>query len=89
MGASHPPSMASLSVEDVYEQIVKEVMQGADGTDIKCGVIGEIGCSWPLTGKKPRSCYNYKIASGILHGWIICIFQPTTSKLPKFLLVIN
>ncbi|XP_074981990.1 N-acetyltaurine hydrolase isoform X2 [Caretta caretta] len=29
--------------------IVNEILRGADGTDIKCGVVGEIGCSWPLT----------------------------------------
>lgn len=31
------------------EVMVNEVLNGADGTSIKCGVIGEIGCSWPLT----------------------------------------
>ena len=27
----------------------EEVTEGIDGTDIKAGLIGEIGCSWPLT----------------------------------------
>ena len=28
---------------------MKEVTEGIDGTDVKAGLIGEIGCSWPLT----------------------------------------
>ncbi|NXS00042.1 PTER protein, partial [Oxylabes madagascariensis] len=36
------------------EIIVDEVLKGADGTNIKCGVVGEIGCSWPLTPSEHR-----------------------------------
>ncbi|XP_060048211.1 phosphotriesterase-related protein isoform X6 [Erinaceus europaeus] len=34
---------------ELTEVLVNEILHGADGTKIKCGVIGEIGCSWPLT----------------------------------------
>lgn len=34
--------------------IVNEILNGADGTNIKCGVVGEIGCSWPLTPSEHR-----------------------------------
>lgn len=34
--------------------IVDEILSGADGTNIKCGVVGEIGCSWPLTESERR-----------------------------------
>ena len=27
-----------------------EIVEGCEGTGIKCGVIGEIGCNWPLEG---------------------------------------
>jgi len=33
------------------EVMTKDLTSGCDGTDIKCGCIGEIGCSWPLGGK--------------------------------------
>uniref|UniRef100_A0A6J0UNN7 N-acetyltaurine hydrolase n=1 Tax=Pogona vitticeps TaxID=103695 RepID=A0A6J0UNN7_9SAUR len=49
VGATHSPEMQAMSVEQLTEIIVNEVLNGADGTNIKCGVIGEIGCSWPLT----------------------------------------
>ncbi|KAL8165126.1 UNVERIFIED_CONTAM: hypothetical protein K2H54_030020 [Gekko kuhli] len=47
--AAHPAETRAMSVEQLAEVIVNEVTNGADGTSIKCGVIGEIGCSWPLT----------------------------------------
>ncbi|MBM3949240.1 MAG: phosphotriesterase-related protein [SAR202 cluster bacterium] len=55
MGASHyvnvahPPEMAKWTEDDIVEQIVGDISIGVDGTDIKSGVIGEVGCSWPLT----------------------------------------
>ncbi|MGF9693956.1 hypothetical protein AAIH46_14175 [Rhizobium sp. 0TCS1.26] len=39
----------SLSVEALTEIIVSQLVEGAWGTDVCCGIIGEIGCSWPLT----------------------------------------
>ena len=35
--------------------MVKELTEGVDGTSIKCGVIGEICCSWPLTPAEKNS----------------------------------
>ena len=39
-----------LSVEAMAEKIRHDVTEGVEGTDVKCGVIGEVGCQWPLTG---------------------------------------
>ncbi|XP_044539953.1 phosphotriesterase-related protein [Gracilinanus agilis] len=47
--STHSPETRAMSIEQLTEVITNEILQGADGTDIKCGVIGEIGCSWPLT----------------------------------------
>uniref|UniRef100_A0A8B9GJ98 N-acetyltaurine hydrolase n=1 Tax=Amazona collaria TaxID=241587 RepID=A0A8B9GJ98_9PSIT len=33
---------------------VDEILNGEDGTDIKCGVVGGIGCSWPLAQSEQR-----------------------------------
>ena len=45
---SHPPDMDSRSEEEITKKIVQDVVEGVDGTGIKSGIIGEVGCSWPL-----------------------------------------
>ncbi|XP_073437988.1 N-acetyltaurine hydrolase [Dendrobates tinctorius] len=52
--ATHSPETRAKSVEQLTEVLVEEVLRGADGTDIKCGIIGEIGCSWPLTDSEKK-----------------------------------
>ncbi len=37
------------------EIIIQQLTEGAWGTDVRCGIIGEIGCSWPLTPFEERS----------------------------------
>jgi len=60
MGASyyvadaHPSGMDRLGEDDIVEQIVRDVMEGVDGTGIRSGVIGEIGCSWPLADNERK-----------------------------------
>ncbi|MFA9496431.1 MAG: phosphotriesterase [Candidatus Bathyarchaeota archaeon] len=48
VGASHPPELACRPVEELTSGIVHDVTVGVDGTGIRAGVIGEIGCSYPL-----------------------------------------
>uniref|UniRef100_A0A7N8XH58 N-acetyltaurine hydrolase n=2 Tax=Mastacembelus armatus TaxID=205130 RepID=A0A7N8XH58_9TELE len=43
-----------MSVEKLSDIIVSEVLHGADGTDIRCGVIGEIGTGWPITESEKK-----------------------------------
>uniref|UniRef100_A0A8C0XRJ6 N-acetyltaurine hydrolase n=2 Tax=Castor canadensis TaxID=51338 RepID=A0A8C0XRJ6_CASCN len=47
--ATHSSETRAMSVEQLTDILINEILHGADGTNIKCGVIGEIGCSWPLT----------------------------------------
>lgn len=42
---TYPPEMDSWSVEKIADDIVRDITVGIDGTDIKAGVIGEIGTS--------------------------------------------
>lgn len=44
-----------LTSEEMAQFITKEFTEGIDGTDIKAGVIGEVGCSWPLTNFERHS----------------------------------
>ncbi len=46
---AHPADMDARSEDDIVEEFVGDLAVGVDGTGIKSGVIGEIGCSWPLT----------------------------------------
>ena len=48
VAASHPPDMDDRSEEAITAQIVRDVTEGADGTGIRSGIIGEVGCTSPL-----------------------------------------
>ncbi|XP_007671323.1 phosphotriesterase-related protein [Ornithorhynchus anatinus] len=52
--ATHSPETRAMSVEQLTGVLAEEILHGADGTDIKCGVVGEIGCSWPLSESENR-----------------------------------
>jgi phosphotriesterase-related protein len=45
----------SLSVEALTDIMTAQITEGAWGTNVRCGIIGEIGCSWPLTPFELRS----------------------------------
>jgi phosphotriesterase-related protein len=55
MGASfyvdpaHPDYVLNSNEDELAAQIIRDVNEGVDGTGIRSGVIGEVGCSWPLT----------------------------------------
>ncbi len=53
--AAHPVDMNDMSDDDVMQQIVSDVTEGVDGTPFRSGVIGEVGCSWPLTANERKS----------------------------------
>ena len=45
VGETHPAELASMTDRQVADLMVKELNEGADGTDIRAGYIGEIGIS--------------------------------------------
>uniref|UniRef100_A0A8C2Q095 N-acetyltaurine hydrolase n=1 Tax=Cyprinus carpio TaxID=7962 RepID=A0A8C2Q095_CYPCA len=51
---THSDETRKMTVEKLTDIIVSEVLHGADGTDIRCGVIGEIGTSWPITESEKK-----------------------------------
>uniref|UniRef100_A0A3Q3N011 N-acetyltaurine hydrolase n=1 Tax=Mastacembelus armatus TaxID=205130 RepID=A0A3Q3N011_9TELE len=51
---THSETTKKMSVEKLSDIIVSEVLHGADGTDIRCGVIGEIGTGWPITESEKK-----------------------------------
>ena len=44
----HPAELPDMSVEEVRDVIVGDLLVGAEGTDVRAGVIGEIGLGWPV-----------------------------------------
>ena len=52
--------MLSMQMADV---MVHEIVEGVEGSGgVRCGVIGEVGCSWPLTESERRSLEAAAIA---------------------------
>lgn len=50
-----PDALQALPAEALAERFTTEVTEGLDGTDIRAGLIGEMGCSWPLTAFETRA----------------------------------
>ncbi|MCH7997686.1 MAG: hypothetical protein IIB11_07930 [Chloroflexi bacterium] len=51
----NPQDMDAKSEDDIVEEIVGDLTEGVGDTGIKAGVIGEVGCSWPLTDNERKS----------------------------------
>ena len=47
--SSHPPKLATMTDEEIADEIVRDITVGIDETGVRAGIIGEIGCSTPLT----------------------------------------
>lgn len=52
--SSHPPGMADKTEQEICDEIVREVQVGVDRTGIRAGMIGEIGCSYPLQADEQK-----------------------------------
>ena len=46
---SHPPELANKTEEEIAEEIVQDITVGVSATRVRAGIIGEIGCLYPLT----------------------------------------
>lgn len=57
-----PDDVKLMSKEEIASIIIQDVTQGIKGTKVQCGVIGEIGCSAPLTDAEIRSLQAAAIA---------------------------
>jgi phosphotriesterase-related protein len=40
------------SADSFAQEMIAQVQQGAWGTDVRAGIVGEIGCQWPWTGRE-------------------------------------
>jgi phosphotriesterase-related protein len=51
----HEPEMPTTSDDALVERIARDLTEGIDGTGIRAGIIGEVGCNWPLHPDERRS----------------------------------
>jgi phosphotriesterase-related protein len=77
LGSSHPEKVAAMTAEQIADEIVREATQGADGSDVRIGLIGEIGVSSDFTAgeeKSVRGAAQAQVRTGLplmvhLPGW--------------------
>ncbi len=50
-----PASIVEKSEDEIVEEIVSDITEGVGNTGIRSGVIGEVGCSWPLEENERKS----------------------------------
>jgi phosphotriesterase-related protein len=53
--ASHPAWLETAAEEAIAERIEADLLDGVGPDSVVSGFIGEIGCSWPMTGRERRS----------------------------------
>ncbi len=51
----HPPDMGSRTVEDLTDELIRDVVLGVGKTGIRSGIIGEVGTSRILTANEMKS----------------------------------
>lgn len=54
VGSTHSPALRAMEPQAICDCIIGEIKEGMDGTDIKAGVIGEIGISENFTDSERR-----------------------------------
>jgi phosphotriesterase-related protein len=52
---NHPLDMDERTEEQLTAEIIADITQGCDGTPIRAGIIGEIGCSAPMTPNERKA----------------------------------
>ena len=62
VAAVHPEYMKERSVDDLALQITGEIVDGVEDSGIKAGIIGEVGCTWPLAPTERKSLLASAIA---------------------------
>ncbi len=59
---AHPQDMDQRSVDDLAGEIVGDVVEGVGDSGIRAGVIGEMGCTWPLTPNERKALLAAAVA---------------------------
>jgi phosphotriesterase-related protein len=51
----HTEQLRAMSAHQVGEQMIRELTEGIDESHVRAGIIGEMGCSWPLTPDEEKA----------------------------------
>ncbi len=62
VAAAHPEDMDERGVEDLAREIVGDIAEGVGGSGVRAGIIGEVGCTWPLDPNERKSLLAAAIA---------------------------
>lgn len=71
---SSRPETVKLTVEEMAAHMKRELQDGCDGSSIKCGVIGEVGCSWPLLRKLLDEYFILDLSIKCITRMIKCVW---------------
>jgi phosphotriesterase-related protein len=52
---SHPPRLRNMSIDDIADEVVRDLTEGVPGTGVRAGVIGEIGIDKDFTDEEQRN----------------------------------
>jgi phosphotriesterase-related protein len=77
LASSHPAKVAEMTERQIADEIVREATQGVDGSNVKIGLIGEIGVSSdfaPAEERSLRGAAQAQVRTGLplmvhLPGW--------------------
>ena len=64
VAAAHPEDMNERSVDNLAREIIGDIVEGVEGSGIRAGIIGEVGCTWPLAPNERKSLSAAAIAQG-------------------------
>ncbi len=59
---AHPARLGAMTIEQIADEMIKELTDGIDGTDIKAGIIGEIGTSTEINSEEIKVLKSSAIA---------------------------
>ena len=62
VAAAHPEDMNERSVDNLAREIIGDIVEGVEGSGIRAGIIGEVGCTWPLAPNERKSLSAAAIA---------------------------
>ena len=62
VAAVHQEDMDERSVDDLAREIIGDIVEGVEGSGVRAGIIGEVGCSWPLAPNEHKSLSAAAIA---------------------------
>ncbi len=82
LGGTHPDDMDSRTVDQVTAEIVADITVGIDGTAVRAGLIGEIGCTYPWLDNEKKSL-RAAVAAQIETGAPLMVHPGRDPKSPE------